>query len=265
MVVSPLFKANSTDCLIHISINLPSDNSARIYVYSLQTGFHFVNATADHCQSGFISNKSMIAKLISFRVIVLSKSSQITSNANYGSVTSHQCLEFEPFTINPDERTTKPDFAFVKQGVRNLCTVEIFQEKFVECDWMNILHIGNDKFNRTDTHDCVKNGVSHKHNDGYIWFLSLDPSRAVSVAYLISPVIEGGTSHLLFSFWYLPKCNGTNIKAFLVPSYQSIHIGIENKFRLVFEVIDSAGKNNWEFFYKDVKIPSTLDSFQVNI
>ena len=262
ILISPLFRSSKNEDVIHVSLSNPFEQPFEVYLVSSEFQIQ-VNMTSERCQYGFISNPAFGSESITYRMVVFSKAILSTSDRLRGSVTSHVRPTFEDIVTYANEDTPDPKFVTVPIGTRNLCSAEILNE-VTECDWKIVLHADNDRFQLHDHHDCIDQGVSHHKDDGYVWFVALEPSRPTSSAYLISPIIKGGSSHFLLSFWALPRCNDTTLRAYIVPSYQHIQ-GVKTDLkRLIYEKHYNKSNQDWIFTFESIEIPTTYETFQVN-
>ena len=247
-----------------MSIELPSATPFEVFVES-KTIKSRVNVSSDQCHYGVVKDPSVLKHLNFFRVFILLETQLTADDVLRGQVTSQTCGTFQDISINYEPPETRfPSFSKVALGTRNVCSLEIIDKSYVKCDWKSVLHVGNDKFSRLQSHDCIDKGVSNQPSDGFVWFLALTPNHTVSEAYLISPTIEGGSSHLILSFFYMPRCNETTIKAYILPSYRNVdHDELKNE-RVVYENYVNSSVINWQFVYEAIEIPTTYDSFQVS-
>ena len=230
--------------------------------------------TSGPCQYGEIRNLSITSLLTErFHFIALARAKLSTNNKAYGLLSTHHCTKYRRYQATdypPPEVTENPNFKPVERGVRNLCSSEIHQGEKVVCDWMGVQRIGNSNFERVDSHGCLNKGVSHRENDGMVWYFGLPANHPITDAYLISPIMEaGGSSRLVLSFWYRSQCNDSSIRVYLLKSYKDIQGGIPRDLSHVREInstskpFNTEFKKVWKFAYYDIAVPTSYKTFQV--
>ena len=202
--------------------------------------------------------------LFTFRLVVFTEDFLLTSYLIQASVTSHARPTFQDIDIFPSFPLAYPDFAVVPLGTRNVCSGEAF-EQVIQCDWKIVENAGNDSFILQDFHDCIRMGITHHENDNSYRFLALSPNHPISEAYLISPIIEGGSSHFILSFYYIPRCNKTSIRAYIVPSYKYLQNSVSQFKQLVYEKHHNKSDTNWFFVFKSIETLQNYDFFQVKL
>ena len=264
LLISPLFHSSRNNGPLYFSIAIPSNSSIEVFVESKEV-FTFVNMTSDLCRHGVIRNSKDLSQSGKFRLFVFSKSFLTTDDVIRATVSSHLPALFQDIRTDPAKPTLVPVFPTVPIGFRDLCTSELFKHE-TQCDWKFVVGGGatNDRFKLLDMHECIINGVSNQ-DQNFVYFLALAPGNSPSAeGYLISPVIERTSSHFLLSFWYMPHCNETTVRAYVVPSYQAIQQGISEQKRLVFNKSHNESVNKWLFMFTPIEIPATFKTFQVS-
>ena len=201
-------------CAIQISFALESDSPIQVYFNLSQIEVIPVSVTSDRCHYGVITDRVVLTDLRSFRVIIASDGF-IANDITYGSVTSHRCVEFSSLRIFTPTATENPTFESVPRGEQNLCSMNL-ENQDIECDWFNVIGLSNEHFRLGDSHSCLERGVSKPDSPEEVNFLTLETTFPNSRDYIISPIVEGGTSLSRISFWYLAQCSGSVIRFFIV-------------------------------------------------
>ena len=239
----------------------------QVYIYSSDTGPIAVNMTSEICRHGIITDRSMIRQLSTFQIVVVTDAVLARDEVGYGSVTSHNCEQFA--TIESLERTiTNPVYMRVPKGVRNLCTMEPTKNRNVDCDWLEVIEQGFDRFRRQQFRPCIKNGVPSPENEDAVWFLTLSANGNDSKGLLISPILEGGTDHALLSFWYRSVCNGSFLRVYTLRDAYDVDRVLSGSLSPVSELqltsrYPESGLQKW--VQKVIEIPVSPDwlSYQV--
>jgi len=261
IIVSTLMLFPSDSCSLQISFNLQSDSPVEVFLNSSEVGLVPINVTSDLCHYGVFTDRTILNSLLSFRLILFS-ADLFVNDVIYGSVTSHRCVEFESIKVFPFIYEN-PSFVTVSGAKQSLCSLEVESEDII-CDWFNVIGISNERFEWTDVHSCITNGVSKTNRDQDINFLSLQTDHSNSSDYIISPIVERSTSHSRISFWYFAKCSGSSIRVFVVPTHYDVN-GIRTGDILpVFERPLVEVEFDWTYQVLEIPIPSMHSSYHVS-
>ena len=262
LIVSLPILIQKDSCAIQISFDLESDSLIQVYFYLSEDEVVPVSVTSDWCHYGVITDRVILTDLRSFRVIIASDG-LIANGITYGSVTSHLCVEFSPIRMFTPTVTENPTFVSVPRGEQNLCSMNI-ENQNIACDWFNVIGLSNEHFRLGDSHSCLERGVSKPDSPVEVNFLTLETNFPNSRDYIISPIVEGGTSLSRISLWYLAQCSGSVIRFFIIHSHHDV-IGIGTRDILpVFELPLVNATVQWTHMVIDVPVPATYSSYHVS-
>ncbi|CAK8687841.1 unnamed protein product [Clavelina lepadiformis] len=261
VVISPTFTMNNNSCSVQVSFDFQSESSFHVFLVT-SSEVRELNVTSESCHYAFVDDAVLLSNVSSFQILIFSPSS-IEIRGSNASVTSQKCAEFENIATG-EISSGVGTFARVKSGSRNLCSSEIYNKTLIECDWLYVTSLGSGHFTRQEEHDCVARGVSYFEGDGLSWFLALTGTQPDTRGYLVSPVMESGTSHLMLSLWYIAQCNGTHLRVYLVPSYRDIG-AVTSELTPVLVISDVKPSQKWIFFRTTIPVPAEYMNFQVVI
>uniref|UniRef100_H2XXE3 MAM domain-containing protein n=1 Tax=Ciona intestinalis TaxID=7719 RepID=H2XXE3_CIOIN len=163
--------------------------------------------------------------------------------------------------IVPRPPTSRPYFAYVGLGKKDVCTVEIHNSTSVDCRWWNVGEIDNGEFVRSEADSCMSQGAPSQ-NPHATWFLLMTPDDVDKRAYVISPKMQGGVSHLILSLWYAIKCDGSFLRAYVIRSIRDIRT-VTSQSEYLLEIKGLKTTIHWKFESFQLAIPTNFETFHV--
>lgn len=261
VIVSPSFTFLPGSCQhFHFSFDLKSDSFIKSFVLTQTNSTQRLILTSKMCQTYMVKSGGPKRPPATLRLVIASDSKIWTERAAVSVTSQRSCPSFGNFS-SLSSSTRAPHFHTVKRGETNLCSLEIHGRKMVKCDWLNVRDVDNADYDRVSSHSCIPIGV--KHDRGQTWFLALKAKDQRSRALLISPVVEGGSSYVLFSFWFMIKCKEPRLRVYLVPYSHSSATAWTSQ-HLVAEVKQLVKRSNWQFKSLRIPVPSNYSKFQVS-
>ena len=263
-VISPLYTVKSI-CALRIALNLQSETPFQVHiVFGKEQEPIPVNFTTGQCQEATIEDSAELTPLESpFRLALLIGSKLNWRESLFGSISTHKCTKFQPFTANA-KPSVKPIFENLRPGEENICSFEYIKGE-VDCNWMQVIDEEGDQFKRKATHDCIGAGALGEGGRSDVWFLFHTTSQPQTRSFLVSPIIVDVFNSITVILMYINQCSNTTLRYYVITSLyeiDEIKDGVRTPDQVV-QLIPNA--YSWIDLSVNLSVPKTNDSFQVTL
>jgi len=258
--LSPFYTTPNETCGIIFSLN--SIKNATIIIRSTNHKHYAIKKLLNQqegCNHIYHSNLTFYKDTEIIQLIILSSLTINNLSIRSFSVDFQHCNEF--FTI---ENT--PVFDLHPQKInKNRCSLEYLPH--IDCDWMKLRSNDVTKmFQHVQQNDCTKRGLV-SIPEGEKWFLSMSSTSStntsqVTSSYIISPLIERSTNHVMLSYYYQMSNNLSNINVYVSERY--FDLKLLKKFSAPSSQINTPS-NDWNREQIQIAVPAELDFFHIII